>query len=135
MLGGMRLQEWIHRLELGGGTKQVRRLAVVASFAMVALIYDSYCFRNFNNPEAMDVAQLGRNISKGHGYTTLFVRPLSISLTRDWRADRSPLLKEGHPDISNPPVYPLLLAGLLALTPDPGALLLIKGFNIYPPNL
>jgi len=77
---------------------------------MVALLYDSFCFRNFTNPEAMDAAQLGRNIGEGKGYTTLYVRPLSLALTREHRADQSALLKEGHPDISNPPVYPLLLA-------------------------
>ena len=131
----MRLQEWIHRMELGSGARYVRGFAVVAAFAMLALVYDSYCFRNFNNPEAMDAAQLGRNIAKGRSYTTQFVRPLSIALTREARADKSPLLKQAHRDISNPPVYPLLLAGLLAATPDPGDLLEIKGFNIYAPNL
>ena len=135
MLGTVRLQEWIHRLELGAGVRYLRWLLVGAAFAMLALVYDSLCFRNFNNPEAMDAGQLGRNIAEGRGYTTFFVRPVSIGLIRDNRADKSSLLKEGHPDISNPPVYPLLLAGLLSITPHPGDLSQIKGYNTYPPEM
>ncbi len=135
MQGMMRVQEWIHRMELGAGAKYVRWLAAIIGFAMLALIYNSLCFRNFTNAEAMDAAQLGRNISQGRGYTTYFVRPLSITLTREARADKSPLLKEGHRDISNPPVYPLVLAALLKVTPDPGDLLAVKSFSIYTPNM
>jgi hypothetical protein len=135
MQGMMRVQEWIHRMELGAGAKYVRWFAAVIGFAMLAVIYDSLCFRNFTNAEAMDAAQLGRNISQGRGYTTYFVRPLSIELTRKARPDKSPLLKEGHRDISNPPVYPLVLAGVLRVTPDPTDLLAVKNFSIYAPNM
>lgn len=135
MQGTMRLQEWIHRMELGAGAKYVRRFGAVIGFAMLALVYDSLCFRNFTNVEAMDAAQLGRNLAQGRGYTTLFVRPLSIALTREHRADRSPLLKEGHRDISNAPLYPLLLAGVLLVTPDPGDLVALKSFSTYLPNM
>ena len=135
MLGTIRLQEWIHRMELGGGVRYLRWLLVVVAFAMLAVVYDSLCFRNFNNPESMDAGQLGRNIAEGRGYTTLFVRPVSIGLIRDARPDKSSLLKEGHPDISNAPVYPLLLAGLFSITPTPGDLAAIKGYNTYPPEM
>jgi 4-amino-4-deoxy-L-arabinose transferase-like glycosyltransferase len=135
MRGRLKLQEWIHGLELGAGAAYVRGLLALVAFAMVALLYDSFCFRNFTNPEAMDTAQLGRNIGEGKGYTTLYVRPLSLALTREHRADQSALLKEGHPDISNPPVYPLLLAPLLRLTPAPGDLAAVRGFTVYEPNM
>lgn len=131
----MRLQEWIHRMEVGGGTKYVRWCGVVIGFAMLALIYDVLCFRNFTSPETMDMAQLGRNIARGEGYTTRYVRPLSIGLTTAARADKSPLLKEGHRDLSNPPVYPLVLAGLQAVTPDAGNLLEAKNFSVHRPTL
>ena len=135
MQGPMRLQEWIHRMEVGGGAKYVRWFGVVIGFAMLALVYDALCFRNFTSPETMDMAQLGRNISRGEGYITRYVRPLSIGLTSAARADKSPLLKDGHRDISNPPVYPLVLAGLLAVTPDAGNLLEVKNFSVHRPTL
>ena len=49
MLGSLRLQEWIHRLEMGAGVRYLRWLLVGVAFAMLALVYDSLCFRNFNN--------------------------------------------------------------------------------------
>ena len=45
-------------------------------------VYDLRCYRNMAAPEAMDAAQLARNISRGRGYTTQFIRPLSIYLTQ-----------------------------------------------------
>jgi hypothetical protein len=131
----MRLQEWIHRMEEGGGAKYVRWCGVVIGFAMLALVYNALCFRNFTNPETMDMAQLGRNIARGEGYTTLCIRPLSIGLSAAARADKSAQLKEGHRDISNPPVYPLVLAGLQAVTPGAGNLVEVKNFGIHLPNL
>jgi 4-amino-4-deoxy-L-arabinose transferase-like glycosyltransferase len=131
----MRLQEWIHRMEEGGGARYVRWCGVVIGFAMLALVYNALCFRNFTNPETMDMAQLGRSIARGEGYITRCIRPLSIGLSSTARADKSAQLKKGHPDISNPPVYPLVLAGLQAVTPDAGNLVEVKSFNIYLPNL
>jgi hypothetical protein len=135
MLGTMKLQEWIHRLELGAGARYLRWLLTLFAFAALAVAYDSLCFRNLENPEAMDAAQLGRNIGQGKGYTTLFVRPFSMALTREHRADKSPLLKASHRDISNAPVYPMVLAAVSWLTPAPGDLTVRKGFRIVPQDL
>ncbi|MBC8126715.1 MAG: hypothetical protein H8M99_06170 [Gloeobacteraceae cyanobacterium ES-bin-144] len=131
----MRLQEWIHRLEEGGGAKYMRWIFFVVAFAMLGLLYDSFCFRNFTNPEAMDSAQLGRNIAKGRGFSTSFVRPLSIALTGAPERNQLAKLGEKHRDISNAPLYPLLLAGVLSVTPDPGDLMEVKGFSVYLPNM
>jgi hypothetical protein len=74
--------------------------------------------KNFATIEAMDAAQLARNIANGDGYTTDFVRPFSIALIETHRGGAAPeLLKNPHPDISNPPVYPALLAGVLKISP------------------
>lgn len=48
----------------------------------LALFYNMAAFQNFATPEAMDGAQLARNISEGKGFTTDFVRPLSLHLLR-----------------------------------------------------
>jgi len=58
-------------------------------------------FRGLTLPEAMDVGQVGRHISEGEGFTTSFVRPLSLAGVA--RAER-------HPDLYNAPLYPLVLA-------------------------
>ena len=59
-----RIQDLIYRLEEGGGARTIRH--VLALFVLVALtvVYDVKCFRNFTTEEAMDMAQLARNISE-----------------------------------------------------------------------
>lgn len=91
--------------------------------------YNWRSFHNLSNPEVMDAAQVGRNLAVGRGYTTQFIRPFSIYLinkrnqarygngSAEVAADPAQLKgthPEGlHPDLANPPVYPLVLAGLM----------------------
>jgi hypothetical protein len=118
------LQNLIHRLEVGGGIRFFRiGLLVLGLFGLFGL-YNWRAFKNMSSQEAMDAAQLGRNIAQGKGYTTLFVRPLSMYLLKKHcqetpgLADSDPAqLKGMHPDLANPPVYPVVLAGLMKVLP------------------
>jgi dolichyl-phosphate-mannose-protein mannosyltransferase len=115
------LQGLIHKLESGGGARFVKLLVFVLGCASLLITYDVRCARNMNAPSAMDAAQLARNISQGRGYTTDCIRPLSIYLIKKKHldaTDRDPArLNRNHPDISNPPVYPIVLAGLMKVLP------------------
>lgn len=115
------LQGLIHKLETGPGIRYLK-LFVFVLFLMGLLIrYDIHSARNMNAPTAMDAAQLARNISLGRGYTTECIRPLSIYLIKQQNhaaGDKDPARLNGnHPDISNPPVYPVVLAGLMKVLP------------------
>jgi len=121
------LQEFIHKLEVAGGMRYLRiGLAVLAIIAVIAL-YNIQSFKNMGTQEAMDSAQLARNIAQGKGYTTQFVRPFSMYLFKrhnemapnavDKRLAELTEIKNSHPDISNPPVYPIILAGLMKVLP------------------
>lgn len=57
-------------------------------------------FQGLMLPDAMDAAQVGRQVSEGRGFTTQFLRP--VGLARIGGAAR-------HPDLDNAPLYPLLL--------------------------
>src|ERR1700690_2810288 len=74
------LQNWIHKLEVGAGQKVLRTVAMVVALLALVFVYDLRCYRNFSTEEAMDSAQLARNISEGKGYTTSFIRPFSLFL-------------------------------------------------------
>ena len=122
------IQTAIHVLEAGAGYRFVRLAAVLAGFIGLLGYFDVHCYHNFATPEAMDTAQLARNIADGKGYTTSFIRPFSVFLVQrhneeihqnnpasadaDFARIRGP-----HPDIVNPPVYPVVLAGLLKVLP------------------
>lgn len=115
------LQDIIHKFEEGGGMRYVRwSLGLLAMILLVAG-YNLRAFHNMSNQEAMDAAQVARNLSEGKGFTTDFVRPFSIFLVKRHNeskgvSDDPARLKKDHPDLANPPVYPLLLAGLMKVT-------------------
>ena len=121
------LQTLIHRLELGGGARYLRFGLGALALVLVLGVYDLRCYKNMSAPEAMDAAQLARNLSQGKGYTTSFVRPLSIYLVQkryqQTRNAPAPEFVAGsarldrHPDLANPPVYPVVLAGLMKILP------------------
>jgi len=111
------LQELIHKLEEGVGTRYVKIGLLILGFLTLAFRYDIAEYKAFATSEAMDSAQLARNIAQGRGYTTRFIRPLSIALLQAVRGDNQPVLKNEQPDISNAPVYPLVLAGLFKIFP------------------
>jgi 4-amino-4-deoxy-L-arabinose transferase-like glycosyltransferase len=150
----MGLQQWIHQVEIGGGLKPLRYVLVTLALIGLFVSYNYRGFKNMSNPEAMDMAQVARNIATGKGYTTLFIRPLSIHLLRK-EYERStghapPLYDEDdvdrlaapHPDLCNPPVYPTVLAGLMRIFPsiqhmDAGVKSLWNrngGFWVYGPD-
>jgi 4-amino-4-deoxy-L-arabinose transferase-like glycosyltransferase len=71
------IQRAIHTLEAGGLAVWIRRgLAVVAVIAL-ALIY-IVNFRGLATSQAMDQAQIGREIARGHGWRTNVVRPRAV---------------------------------------------------------
>jgi 4-amino-4-deoxy-L-arabinose transferase-like glycosyltransferase len=115
------LQDVIHKLEVGLGRRFVRYLVFALGVSALLIIYDYHCYRNMASPTAMDAAQLAHNIASGRGYTTQFIRPLSIYLVKQKNrnaADNDPArLNSGHPDLANPPVYPVVLAGLMKVLP------------------
>jgi hypothetical protein len=121
------IQEAIHKIEVAGGMRYLRVGLVVLAVLGVTAFYNSNCFKNMGSQEAMDSAQLARNIAQGKGYTTDFIRPFSMFLFRRHNEQNpSPQatrlsdltsIKDRHPDISNPPAYPLVLAGLMKVLP------------------
>jgi 4-amino-4-deoxy-L-arabinose transferase-like glycosyltransferase len=129
------LQEWIHKLELGAGTRYVKIGLLVLGFLTLAFRYDIAEYKAFATSEAMDTAQLARNIAQGRGYTTRFIRPLSVALLDKVRGDNQPVLKTDQPDISNPPVYPLIVAGLFKILPFEFSIGHANAYDKYQPEV
>lgn len=122
------IQDWVHKFEEKGGGG-MRLVFVVLLVGMLVVCYNWRGFRNLNNQEAMDAAQVARNLATGHGFTTHFIRPFSLTLVKNHNQDRSlttdtnerpdfaQLKDVMHPDLANPPVYPLFLAGAMKVLP------------------
>ena len=65
-----------------GGARYLRFIMLGLAIIGLAFLYNLRAYRNFATPEAMDSAQLARNLAEGKGYTTLFIRPFSLYLVQ-----------------------------------------------------
>jgi len=113
----MPLQEMIHRFTEGSGSRWLNMFLVLFGMIGLGIWYDLAAYKNLSTIEGMDAAQVARNLGQGKGFTTQFVRPLSIHLVRQHRSDHSPQLGR-HPDLANPPLYPAVLSLPLRLVPN-----------------
>jgi hypothetical protein len=122
------LQDILHRLEVGGGSRFFRVGLAVLAVVLLTVGYNWRAFRNMATQEAMDTAQVARNIAQGKGYTPLFIRPLSLFLVKKHNLETRGVpavgkvadlaeIRDMHPDLANPPVYPVVLAALMKVLP------------------
>ncbi len=117
------VQEAVWHIELGRGKLIIQWLVIVLVAITLSLVYTAGQFRGLERREAMDMAQLARNIARGEGFTTSFIRPVSLWHLREqarWNFGDTNVLDRAmfhHPDLYNPPLYPLALAGLFRLMP------------------
>ncbi|MBE2179483.1 MAG: hypothetical protein IAE97_03345 [Chthoniobacterales bacterium] len=106
------LQWFVHSFEQGRAAIWLRRFLFVFIFLAAGAVWLLLKFNGFNDPDAMDQAQIGRQLASGQGYTTLYARPLALNRM---------LLRTGHvpaplPDVSQAPLGPLLNAVAFRIT-------------------
>src|SRR5258708_28800709 len=109
------LEDIIHKMEVG---RVPRVMRIGLSVLVVLLLFVGYnlcAFRNLSTEESMDAAQLARNISRGKGYTTLYIRPLSMFLLKRHNREYpgstltsqvadAARIRGDHPDLPNAPL-------------------------------
>ena len=70
-------------------------------------------FRGLNAPQAMDQAQIAREISRGNGFTTKMIRPVAYDQVQ--RAQKQTISLVGFQDTYHSPLNPLINAAVLKL--------------------
>ena len=120
-----RIQRLIHLIEEGAVSRWIKMAPLVVVVLALAFLYDLRAYRGFFTSEAMDAAQVARNLADGKGYSTDYIRPFSIYLVKQHNETSRGLqltnfvdyarLNRPHPDLANAPAYPTLLAGLMKL--------------------
>src|SRR3712207_380404 len=101
------IQRTVHALEAGGAAVWIRRglaLVVVLGLALFYLIHE---FRGLATSQAMDQAQIARNLANGEGFKTDFIRPLGIGMLQ--RAHKDVTTRIWY-DTYNAPLPPLVNA-------------------------
>lgn len=70
-------------------------------------------FRGLASPQAMDQAQIAREIARGNGFTTKMIRPVAYNQAQQAQSRTVPLM--GFEDTYHSPLNPLLNAAVLKL--------------------
>jgi 4-amino-4-deoxy-L-arabinose transferase-like glycosyltransferase len=118
----LQVQKAVWALDIGAGKKFVLWGAAVLAAVALCLLYPGHAainfgqFRGLERGEAMDMAQLARNIARGQGFTTYVIRPLSLWQLENHTETHQPR-PMNHPDLYNPPLYPLALAAVFKAFP------------------
>jgi hypothetical protein len=103
------LHDIVYSIDTGTGLKIIRVTLYVLLLLIIVMLYTATQYRGLTTAEAMDYAQLGRNISLNGGMVTKCVRPVSMMKMVSQSADRNARIGN-HPDLYHPPAYPVVLA-------------------------
>lgn len=110
-------QSIVHSVEQGKASRVIRVAVIGVGVMAVALIFLLARFRGFYHAEAMDQAQLSRQVANGKGFSTKFIRPLALWQLEKNTGAKVNLAKAEMPDTFNQPlpallnVIPLKLSG------------------------
>lgn len=91
----------------------IRRAVFIIGLIGLAAIHLFFVFRGLGTPEAMDQAQLGRQIARGEGFATKLIRPLELHLAESHEENPVPLV--GLRDTYQSPLNPLVLGAVFKL--------------------
>lgn len=94
-------------------------IVIRRSLFLLVLVSLTFCnlftlFRGLNSPQAMDQAQIAREIARGNGFTTKFIRPIAHQQAVEHKKG-APVPFVGFQDTYNSPLNPLLNAAVLKL--------------------
>ncbi len=128
---GSTLQDLVYNVDVGGGLRIIKVFLYILFILALMLIYTVTQFKGLDNAEAMDQAQIGRNLAQKKGFTTDYIRPLSLWCLKEKSPAQAPRIDQ-HPDIFHAPLYPLLLAAGYKATGVDFKPLMEPG--VYPPE-
>jgi len=106
------LHDVVYSIDTGTGLKIIRTTLYSLTVIVLLMLYTATQFRGLTSEEAMDYAQLGRNMSLNNGMVTKCVRPLSMWKISERTENQNPMIGN-HPDLYHPqptpPYSPLVL--------------------------
>ena len=109
-------QEWIHWLELGGGARPIRRIAILLGLLLLSLRVLYTLSHGPSHETTLLQADVGRQLALGQGFTTLVNYPQTAALMRARHAVR--LDRAGtFPELHQAPLYSIVIGAGLRLMP------------------
>lgn len=120
------IQGAVYSVDVGVMRKILMRVAFGSVVLLLAVFYLLTQFRGLAHAEAMDYAQLARQMAIGEGFTTKFIRPVALAQLRERNADKAGIKEpigtgaglnralemdfQKIPDTVNAPLYPFVLS-------------------------
>lgn len=126
-----KIQDIVYNVDVGIGLRLTKLGLYLLFLLSIMVLYTATQFRGLKDAEAMDYAQLGRNLMRSGKMVTQVVRPASMWYLIEHTKDANPRITD-HPDILHPPVYPALLAAGFKATG--GAVAGESSGRTYPPE-
>lgn len=109
------LQELIHWLEVGGGARGIRLGAVLLGALVLSLLVAWKQFHGVTAETALRQADVGRQLARGEGFTTLVNYPQTAAFLAARGLHFDP--RRAYPELHEAPLYSLVIAGALRLLP------------------
>jgi hypothetical protein len=103
-----KVQSMFSGLDREAGQKMMRAVLFVVFMIAVFALYARSQFRGLKDAEAMEYAQVGRNLAQGQGFTTACVRPIDLWYVEKNTERKYPVTE--YPDIRHAPVFPFVLS-------------------------
>jgi hypothetical protein len=112
-----RIQDLVYNVDVGIGLRLIKGALYVLSILALLTLYTASEFWGLKDAEAMDQAQIGRQLMSDGTFSTKNIRPAAVWLFEENGVDpRTIMLRQ--PDIVHPPVYPWTLARIFGLIGD-----------------
>ncbi len=108
----------------------IYRILFFTLMISLAIIYIMFTFKGLTSKYGMDQAQIGRQVAKGHGITTKFIRPVALQQLEE---SNKPVDMYHFYDTTHSPLNVLIYAGVIkAFGGDaPDAYAMSKNQNVY----
>lgn len=125
------IQNLVYNVDVGIGYRIVKIGLFILLILVLMLIYTATQFRGLRDEEAMDYAQIGRQLAQRHRFITQCVRPASMWYLIENSRRHNPMIN-AHPDILHAPLWPALLGAAFKITNIPFPL--ERRGGLYPPE-
>jgi len=117
-------------LDSNNSKSAILRILFFTLLAGLAIVYLVFTFRGLTSEYGMDQAQIGRQIAKGQGITTKFIRPVALQQLQE--SNKTVNMYEFH-DTTHSPLNVLVYAGVIKAFggDDPTKFAMKKNQQIY----
>ncbi len=110
-----RVQDLIYNVDVGVGNRLIKGAVFVLAVLALMGMYNLSQFWGLKHADAMDQAQIARELMENGTFSTRYIRPAAVWLFEKNGADPRTLMLR-QPDIVHPPVHPWLISRIFKMT-------------------